>query len=136
MKWLIGLAAIVALASLGVAAYIVLKDRDPVPADVRACVSKAGLDQARSSEALGAARIDANDGRLRVTRRWDWGRTSGVLLQGPRKDYAVLALWNDDTPSLARGDVGRRVFETPASFPAVVLELPESGRLVACAEKQ
>ena len=89
----------------------------------------------RSSASLEVARLDAVRGELRPARRWDWGRTSGVLLQGPPKDYAVLALWNVDTPSLAGGDVGRRVYESPGRFPVVSAETPVRGRLALCARR-
>ncbi|MCU0258879.1 MAG: hypothetical protein MUF56_07625 [Solirubrobacteraceae bacterium] len=119
MKWLMALAALVAAASITVAVVVVVRERDPVPDEIRACLDDAGLSLARSSEALGVA----------------WGRTAGVLLQAPERDYAVLALWNADTPSLARGDVGRRVYSAPSKFPAVAIQVPRSDRLVACAER-
>ena len=78
-------------------------------------------------------RVDAAAGDLAVVARWDWGRTKGVLLSGPQRDYALLALWNSDTPSLARGDVGRRVYDSPALFPIVALERPDDKVLLACA---
>ena len=56
-----------------------------------------------------------------------------MLLQGPARDYAVLALWNSDTPSLSTGDVGRRVYESPGRFPVVSAERPLRGRLLRCA---
>lgn len=136
MKWLAALAVLVAAASITVAVVVVVRERDPVPDEIRACLDEAGLSLARSSEALGVARADATSGDLRAVRRWDWGRTAGVLLQAPQRDYAVLALWNADTPSLARGDVGRRVYSAPSKFPAVAIQVPRSDRLIACAERQ
>jgi hypothetical protein len=136
VKWLLLLCVLAAAGAITTGVVVVLNERDPVPADVRACLREADLTLARSPEALGVARPDASTGQLRAVRRWDWGRTSGVLLQGPERDYAVLALWNADTPSLARGDIGRRVYSTPSEFPVVSLQVPRSDRLVACAEQQ
>ncbi len=135
MKWTIALVVVTALAALGTGVYVVLSNRDPVPSDVLACVRDAELSLNRSTTSLSLARQDALRGALRPTRRWDWGRTNGVLLQGPAKDYAVLALWNADTPSLAGGDVGRRVYESPGRFPVVSAEMPVLGRLTRCAQR-
>ena len=131
----VALVIVAALGAVGVGIYVVLDNRDPVPSDVLACVRDADLPLNRSSASLNLARQDALSGRLTVARRWDWGRTSGVLLRGAAGDYAVLALWNQDTPSLATGDVGRRVYESPGRFPVVSAETPPRGRLVRCAER-
>lgn len=135
MKWTIALVALMAVASVATAAYVVLDNRDPIPSDMLACVRDADLPLNRSTASLNVAREDAAAGGLKPVRRWDWGRTSGVMLQGPLKDYAVLALWNVDTPSLARGDVGRRVYESPGRFPVVSAESPVLGRLALCARR-
>lgn len=136
MKWALALVVVTALAAITTAVYVVVDNRDPVPSDTLACVREQKLSLNRSSASLEVARLDAIRGDLRPARRWDWGRTSGVLLQGPAKDYAVLALWNVDTPSLASGDVGRRVYESPGRFPVVSAESPVRGRLVLCARQQ
>lgn len=133
-KFLVGLVAVLALAAVGVGVYVVLWNRDPVPNDIEACIRKAGLPLARSTDALNPVRADAAAGDLEVVRRWDWGRTDGVLLAGPRRDYVLLTLWNGDTPSLAGGDVGRRVYDSPALFPIVALERPDGKVLAACSE--
>jgi hypothetical protein len=135
MRSAVALVVVFALLAAGVAIYVVLHNRDPVPDDVLACVQKAGLPLNRSSASLEVARRDALTGKLVIRRRWDWGHTNGVLLQGPVGDYAVLALWNSDTPSLESGDVGRRLYESPGEFPVVSAETPLSGRLVHCAER-
>jgi hypothetical protein len=134
-KLLIGVVVVFALASFGVGAYVVLWNRDPVPNDVEACVRKAGLPLARSAEALALVRPDAAAGKLKVRQRWDWGHTNGVLLAGPVGDYTLLALWNGDSPSLASGDVGRRVYDSPDRFPVVALETPDRKVLLTCAKQ-
>ena len=136
MRWTLLLVVVTAVAAVATAVYVVLDNRDPVPADTLACVRKQKLELTRSSAALEIARQDAIRGELRPTRRWDWGRTNGVLLQGPAKNYAVLALWNADTPSLAGGDIGRRVYASPGRFPVVSAESPVLGRLALCARQQ
>jgi hypothetical protein len=133
-KFLLALVAFFALAAVGAGVYVVLWNRDPVPNDMEACVRKANIPLVRSTDALTLVRPDAAAGDLKVVRRWDWGRTDAVLLTGPLRDYALLALWNSDTPSLARGDVGRRVYDSPALFPIVALERPDDKELLACAE--
>ncbi len=133
-KFLIALVAVFALAAAAAGVYVVLWNRDPVPNDMEACVRKAGIPLVRSTDALTLVRPDAAAGDLEVVRRFDWGRTDGVLLAGPQRDYVLLALWNPDTPSLARGDVGRRVYDSPALFPIVALERPDDKELLACAE--
>jgi hypothetical protein len=135
IKALIGLVVLLALAAAGAGVYVVLWNRDPVPNDMEACIRKANLPLARSTDALNLARPDAAAGDLKVVRRWDWDRSKGVLLAGPQGDYALLALWNSDTPSLARGDVGRRVYDSPALFPIVALETPDGKVLLTCAEQ-
>ena len=135
MRWALALVVVTALAAIATAVYVVLDNRDPVPADTLACVRKQKLELTRSSASLEVARQDAIRGTLRPARRWDWGRTNGVLLQGPAKNYAVLALWNADSPSLASGDVGRRVYESPGRFPVVSAESPVRGRLALCARR-
>lgn len=134
-KVLIGLVVLFALAAAGAGVYVVLWNRDPVPNDIEACIRKAGLPLARSTDALNRIRADAAAGDVKVVRRWDWGRTEGVLLGGPLGDYTVLALWNSDTPSLARGDVGRRVYDSPGLFPIVALETPDRKVLLTCANE-
>ena len=127
MKWLVALVALTAVGAAVVATKVVLDNRDPVPADTLACVRKAGLAPVRSSDALA--------GTLRVTRRWDWGRTSGALIRGTGDDWAVLALWNADTPSpLTTRGLGR-VFERPSAFPLVAVESPDAGALQNCATR-
>jgi hypothetical protein len=133
IRFLIGLVVVAAVAAVGAGVYVVLWNRDPVPNDIEACVRKANLPLARSTDALNLVRPDAAAGDLKVARRWDWGRTKGVLMAGPQGDYVLLTLWNSDTPSLARGDVGRRVYDSPALFPIVALESPDRKDLVACA---
>jgi hypothetical protein len=132
-KVLIGFVVLCAIAAIGVGVYVVFDNRDPVPNDVQACIRKQGLTLARSTQALALVRVDASAGDLKVRRRWDWGHTKGVLLAGPQGDYSLLALWNSGTPSLARGDVGRRVYDSPGRFPAVALETPDRKVLLACA---
>ncbi len=134
-KFLVGVVVLFALAAVGAGVYVVLWNRDPVPNDMEACIRKAGLPLARSAEALSLARPDAAAGKLVVRRRWDWGLTDGVLLSGPLGDYTVLALWNGDTPSLAAGDVGRRVYDSPDRFPIVALEAPDRKVLLSCANE-
>jgi hypothetical protein len=133
-KVLLGLVVVIALAAIGTGAYVILWNRDPVPGDVEACIRKSGLTLARSTEALTLVRPDAAVGALRVRRRWDWGRTKAVLLSGPTGDYAVLALWNPDSPSLAGGDVGRRVYDSPGRLPLIALETPDRKVLLTCAQ--
>lgn len=135
MKWLTALVVVLGVASLGTAIYVVLANRDPAPADMRACLREQRVDLARSSESLTAVRADASVGALRVVRRWDWGRTSGVLLAGPRRDATLLALWNENTPSLAGADAGRRIYETPGRFPVVAVQAGGGARLLRCAEQ-
>jgi len=132
---LIALVVASALAAVAAGVYVVFWNRDPVPNDVEACVRKAGLPFARSTPALARVRPDAAAGDLRVVRRWDWGRTKAVLLTGPQGGYVLLSLWNSDTPSLAGGDAGRRVYDSPEQFPSVVLEAPDRGVLRTCAQK-
>ena len=132
-KVLIGFVLLCAIAAVGVGVYVVFDNRDPVPNDVQACIRKQGLTLARSTQALALVRVDASAADLKVRRRWDWGQTKGVLLAGPQGDYSVLALWNSGTPSLAQGDVGRRVYDSPGRFPAVALETPDRKVLLACA---
>lgn len=133
-KALVVLVAVLALAAGATGVYVVLDNRDPVPGDVQACVREAGLTFARSTGSLTRARADAIAGDLRVVRRWDWDPSRAVLLTGPAGDYALLALWNPSTPSLARADAGRRVYDAPERFPVVSLESPDRGRLRACAD--
>ncbi|HVP03516.1 MAG TPA: hypothetical protein VMT10_13175 [Solirubrobacteraceae bacterium] len=132
MKWALALALLVGVAAVGTAVYVVVHNRDPVPNDISACVTKAGLTVAHNSAALGVARADVAQGALRPVRRWDFGRTDGVLLQPPDRSYAILALSNPSAPSLG-GDVGRRVYEQPSAYPLVAVEDPVTGRLVRCA---
>ena len=134
MKWALALLVVVAAATIGTAVYVVLHNRDPVPNDITACVNKAGLTVAHNSAALNVARADVETGALRPVRRWDFGRTDGVLLQPPDRSYAILVLSNPDAPSLG-GDVGRRVYDQPNAFPLVSVETPVTGVLVRCAKK-
>ncbi len=135
MKWLVALVVLTAVGAVTVAATVVLDNRDPVPSDTLKCVRRAGLELARGRDALGVMRDDAAAGTLRVTQRWDWGRTSGALIRGARNDYAALALWNADTPSLATAGSLARVYERPSDFPVVAVELPDRGRLERCARR-
>lgn len=134
-KALVALVVLVAFAAIGAGTYVVLANRDPVAADTLDCLREAELPLARTSDALSVARADAIAGDLRVVRRWEGGRTDAVLLQGSSRRYAVLALWNEDTPALSRGNVGLVVYERPGRFPVVSVETPVSGRLVRCAER-
>ena len=134
MKWLIALVALTAAGAVFAATKVVLDNRDPVPGDTVACARRAGIAVARSPDALSVMRPDVLAGRLRTVRRWDWGRTSGVLIQGslPRA-YRVLALWSADTPSLAGDRALTRAFEHPNLFPFVAAEVPAGRELARCA---
>ena len=123
------------VASFATAIYIVLGNRDPVPNEISACVKRAGLAQARSQDALSAVRADIAAGPLKITRRWDWGKTRGVLFEGPGKSYAMLALWNSDSASLAASDAGQKVFNAPGTLPLVSVEVPDNGVLLSCAQR-
>lgn len=133
MKWLVALVALTAVSAAVVATKVVLDNRDPVPADTLACVRKSGLAPARSSDALAVMRGDALAGTLRVVRRWDWGRTSGVLIRGAGDDWTALALWRADTPSPLTRRGLNRVYERPSEFPLIAVESPDAGALQRCA---
>lgn len=135
MKWAFAFLAVAIIASFGTAIYIVLGNRDPVPNEISACVKKAGLAQARSQDALSAVRADIAAGGLKIAQRWDWGKTRGVLFEGPAKSYAMLALWNSDSASLANADAGQKVFDAPGSLPLVSVEVPDNGVLRKCAQR-
>ena len=133
MKWAMVLAGVSALLATGVAIYVVLVNRDPVPNAISACVRKAQLPIARSSSALGLARADVSAGRLRTIRRWDFGHTDAALLSPRAGDYALLVLSNADATSVRSPALARRAYEEPGTFPLVAVETPVRGRLVACA---
>ena len=135
MKWAFAVLIVCIVASFATAIYIVLGNRDPVPNEISACVKRAGLAQARSQDALSAVRADIVAGGLKVAQRWDWGKTRGVLFEGPAKSYAMLALWNSDSASLAGADAGQKVFDAPGALPLVSVEVPDSGGLLSCAQK-
>lgn len=136
MKWLVALVVVCAGLAAGAAVYVVLWNRDPVPNEVGSCLRKAKLPLVRSSDGLSLLRaeIQANP-KLRPVRRWDWGRTKGLLIRGEAGRFAVLALWNDRGPSLAGPDAADRIYRTPARYSIVSLEAPDDGGLVRCAEK-
>ncbi|MCX6369975.1 MAG: hypothetical protein NTZ58_01795 [Solirubrobacterales bacterium] len=135
MKWAFAVLIVCIVASFAAAIYIVLGNRDPVPNEISACVKRAGLAQARSQDALSAVRADIVAGGLKVAQRWDWGKTRGVLFEGPAKSYAMLALWNSDSASLAGADAGQKVFDAPGALPLVSVEVPDSGVLLSCAQQ-
>ncbi len=135
MKWAFAVLAVAIVASFATATYIVLGNRDPVPNEISACVKRAGLAQARSQDALSAVRADIAAGGLKIAQRWDWGKTRGVLFEGPAKSYAMLALWNSDSSSLARADAGEKVFNAPGTLPLVSVEVPDNGLLLRCAQQ-
>ena len=80
-------------------------------------------------------RADIAAGGLKIAQRWDWGKTRGVLFEGPAKSYAMLALWNSDSASLANADAGQKVFNAPGSLPLVSVEVPDNGVLLKCAQR-
>lgn len=135
MKWLLALVALTAVASVGVAAKVVIDNRDPVPGDTLRCLRRSGLELARGNDALGVMRPDVAAKTLRVVRRWDWGRTAGVLIAGSRNDYVTLALWSGDSPSLATAASLVRVYDRPSAFPVVAVEAPDNGALRRCAAR-
>lgn len=136
MKWLVGLVVVCAALAIGTGAYVVLSNRDPVPNEVGSCLRKAKIPLVRSSDGLALLRaeLQANP-RLKPVRRWNWGRTKGLLLRGEAGRFAVLALWNDRGPSLAGPGAAGRIYRTPARFSIVSIEVPDEGRLVLCAEQ-
>ena len=135
MRWAFAVLVVCVVASFATAIYIVLGNRDPVPNEISACVKRAGLAQARSQDALSAVRANIAAGPLKITRRWDWGKTRGVLFEGPAKSYAMLALWNSDSASLAASDAGQKVFNAPGTLPLVSVEVPDNGVLLSCAQR-
>ncbi len=136
MKWLIALVVLCAGLAFATAAYVVLWNRDPVPNEVGACLREARLPLVRSADGLSVLRaeIEANP-RFAPVRRWDWGRTKGLLFRGEAGRFALLALWNDRGPSLAGRNAAERIYATPARYSIVSLEVPDEGRLELCAEK-
>jgi hypothetical protein len=135
MKLAFAVLVVAIVASFATATYIVIGNRDPVPNEISACVKRAGLAQARSQDALSAVRADIAAGGLKIAQRWDWGKTRGVLFEGPAKSYAMLALWNSDSSSLARADAGQKVFNAPGALPLVSVEVPDNGLLLRCAQQ-
>ena len=136
MKWLVALVVACAGLAVDAAAWVILWNRDPVPNEVGACLRKAELPLVRSPDGLSLLRAELRASpRLRPVRRWDWGRTRGLLLRGEAGRFALLALWNDRGPSLAGPEAAARIYRTPARFSIVSLEVPDEGRLELCAEK-
>lgn len=136
MKWLVALVALTIVGAVVAAVKVVFDNRDEVPGNTVACVRKAGLAPVRSRDSLALMRGDVEAGTLHVVRRWDWGRTSGVLIRGAAStDYRVLALWSGDSPSLAGDAALARVYERPNQFPLVATEAPAKGVLEGCAVK-
>ncbi|MFM8761663.1 MAG: hypothetical protein ACKOQ0_06010 [Solirubrobacterales bacterium] len=136
MKWLVALVVLCAGLAVSAAVYVVLWNRDPVPNEVGACLRKAKLPLVRSADGLSAfrAEIRAVPG-LQPTRRWNWGRTRGLLYEVSGNRFALLALWNDRGPSLAGRDAARKIYRTPARYSIVSVETPNEGRLELCAEQ-
>jgi len=135
MKWAFAVLIVCIAGSVATAAYIVLGNRDPVPNEIAACVKRAGLAQARSQDALSAVRADVEAGALKPSQRWDWGKTRAVLFEGPARGYAMLALWNSDSPSLLGNDAASNVFDEPGQLPLVSVEVPDAGALRRCADR-
>lgn len=135
MKWAFAVLIVCVAGSVATAAYIVLGNRDPVPNEIAACVKRAGLAQVRSQDALSAVRAAVEAGALKPSQRWDWGKTRAVLFEGPARDYAMLALWNGDSPSLLGDDAASKVFDEPGQLPLVSVEVPDAGALKRCADK-
>ena len=135
MKWLLALVVATGVAAVVVAVKVVVDNRDPAPANTLACVHRIGIAPIRSSDGLNVMRSDTLAGTLRPLRRWDWGRTSGVLIGGSARDYVVLALWNADSPSLATTRSLTGIYERPGRFPLIAVEAPPAGSLLACALK-
>ena len=136
MKWLVALVVLCAGLAVSAAVYVVLWNRDPVPNEVGACLRKAKLPLVRSADGLSAfrAEIRAVPG-LQPTRRWNWGRTRGLLYEVSGDRFALLALWNDRGPSLAGRDAARKIYRTPARYSIVSVETPNEGRLELCAQQ-
>lgn len=136
MKWVIALVVVCAGFAVGAAAYVILWNRDPVPNEVGSCLRKAGLTLVRSPDGLSAfrAEISANPG-LQPARRWNWGRTRGLLYEASGERFALLALWNDRGPSLAGPNAAVKIESAPARFSIVSVESPNEGRLERCAEQ-
>lgn len=136
MKWLVALVVLCAGLAFAAGAYVVLWNRDPVPNEVGSCLRKNKLTLVRSPDGLSVLRaeLDANP-RLQPVRRWDWGRTKGLLIKGEADRFALLALWNDRGPSLAGSNAAERIYRTPARFSIVSVESPDEGKLERCAEK-
>jgi len=136
VKWLIALVVLCAGLAVSAAVYVVLWNRDPVPNEVGACLRKAKLPLVRSADGLSAfrAEIRANPG-LEPVRRWNWGRTKGLLFEVPGNRFALLALWNDRGPSLAGPGSAEKIYRTPARYSIVSVEAPDEGRLERCAEQ-
>jgi hypothetical protein len=134
MKWAFAVLIVCIAGSVATAGYVVLGNRDPVPNEIAACVKRAGLAQARSQDALSAVRAAVEAGALKPSQRWDWGKTRAVLFEGPARDYAMLALWNSDSPSLLGDDAASKVFDDPGQLPLVSVEVPDAGALRRCAD--
>lgn len=136
MKWLVALVVLCAGLAVSAAVYVVLWNRDPVPNEVGACLRKAKLPLVRSPDGLSAFRAEIRaDPDLQPTRRWNWGRTRGLLYEVSGNRFALLALWNDRGPSLAGPDAARKIYRTPARYSIVSVESPNEGRLELCAEQ-
>lgn len=136
MKWLIALVVLCAGLAVAAAAYVITWNRDPVPNEVGTCLRKEKLALVRSPDGLSAFRAELEaDPKLAPVRRWDWGRTEGLLYRGKAGSFALLALWNDRGPSLAGANAAEKIYTTPARFSIVSLEVPDEGRLLRCAEQ-
>ena len=81
----------------------------------------------RSTASLEVARQDAIRGELRPTRRWDWGRTSGVLLQGANYSTKVntdgtTTVTDDDATVRGQQDDLSILLVATSSIPGQVLK--------------
>jgi hypothetical protein len=135
MKWQLallgaGIAGVVAILVVAIAG-----NRNPVVGDLRDCLREGRAQVIRTQDALGIARADIGAGTLEVTRRFEAGDDTGVVLRPRGTDrYALVILRNPENPPFA-DDIARQLFDDPSLFSVVGIEVtPVRGVVAGCVD--
>ena len=135
MKWVVGLFALVTVATIATVGYVILNERDTVPDRLAECAEDAGARQVVRADSLGPMRVDLLQNELLV------GDTVG-LSNGYRVVYLRPSDDTYDTIVLQRPDQFRLrptaiIPDRPSTFPFVAFAQGDEARaeLLACVDE-
>ncbi|HEU4657812.1 MAG TPA: hypothetical protein VFR97_09815 [Capillimicrobium sp.] len=133
MKWAVALLVAALLATVTTVVVVVLRERDPVPEDLRDCTKDAGGRRVDGADSLGPMRVDLLHGTLREAETVKLRNGYRVTFLRPADDSYVTIV--EQGPDQFRLRPLATVRDQPSLFPLVAYAQGDDAReLEACVD--